>query len=231
MLLHDEEWLDFNMIQSSHMTFAHNYTMVYDDWHRQPIKPTLDTEPPYENIRHNLMSDTPVFTADEVRRHHYLGVFAGGLGTTYGCVDICTFWTPKYPKRPFSMSKIWTDSMDLPGAVQMKYLKKLISSKPLSNRVPDQCLLAGRPGYGYDITRCQALRDRNGSWAMIYFSSSRNAITVDLSLLQPGEKKITWFDPCTGEFAQGGTIPGDTIRLFTPPADCPSPDRVLILNN
>jgi hypothetical protein len=94
---HDREWLDFNMFQSGHRTYAQdseakdlrygedNWRYVEADYARQPVKPVLDGEPSYENIWHGLHDKTlPVWTADDVRRYAYWSVFAGACGFTYG---------------------------------------------------------------------------------------------------------------------------------------------------
>ena len=64
---HTEPWLDFNMFQSGHRTYAQdtlssetlhyredNWPYVNDDYKLSPIKPTFDGEPSYENIPYGL---------------------------------------------------------------------------------------------------------------------------------------------------------------------------------
>lgn len=45
---HNEEWLDFNMLQSGHTALdLPNYTTASSDYAKSPAKPTLDGEPRY----------------------------------------------------------------------------------------------------------------------------------------------------------------------------------------
>lgn len=47
---HEEDWLDFNMRQTSHtLIFPGRYDQVLVDYNREPIKPVLDAEPIYED--------------------------------------------------------------------------------------------------------------------------------------------------------------------------------------
>lgn len=228
IFLHDEDWLDFNMIQSSHVLQEHNYTLVYQDWHRKPPKPTLDSEPPYENIRIDLKSDAPVFTADQIRRYHYLGVFAGGLGTTYGCVDVCIFWEEGRPRRPFAQHIDWRDALNLPGAGQMQHMKKLMESRPTESRIPDQSLLCGH--VGAEDSRLQALRDADGRWIMVY-ATRVQPIALDVSRAMNTTCAVTWFDPRDGSSKAGGIREiHNGLMTFEPPEGDPARDLVLMLD-
>ena len=53
--LHDEPWLDFNMLQSGHASkdFA-NYEMISKDYQRTPAKPVFDGEPRYDDLENRL---------------------------------------------------------------------------------------------------------------------------------------------------------------------------------
>ena len=46
---HDEEWLDFNMLQSGHAAFADTWKRIGSDYTRTPAKPCIDGEPGYED--------------------------------------------------------------------------------------------------------------------------------------------------------------------------------------
>src|SRR5690606_19026449 len=83
--VHDEEWLDFNMIQSGHGKVNNeNYKMITDDYDRLPVKPTFDAEPCYEDHPIGFKAENGYFDAADVRRAAYWAVFAGGMGHTYG---------------------------------------------------------------------------------------------------------------------------------------------------
>ncbi|MCB0059220.1 MAG: DUF4038 domain-containing protein, partial [Caldilineaceae bacterium] len=84
--LHEEEWLDFNMMQSGHGGGRDSavWTMIEQDYALQPTKPTLDGEPNYEDHPVNPWPQwTPAngyYRDHDVRKQLYRSVFAGGCG-------------------------------------------------------------------------------------------------------------------------------------------------------
>lgn len=83
--LHDEEWLDFNMIQSGHgEREITNYVRVQSDYAREPVKPTVDAEPCYEDIPVSFNEKNGYFDAADVRRAAYYAMLSGAFGHTYG---------------------------------------------------------------------------------------------------------------------------------------------------
>jgi len=114
---HEEIWLDFNMLQSSHSVLdMPNYDMVAGDLCQIPLKPTLDSEPCYEDHPINFNPENGYFDDVNIRKAAYWSVFAGACGHTYGhhCVwSMCT-----EPTAYFLMT--WKDALSRPGAVQMK---------------------------------------------------------------------------------------------------------------
>ena len=78
MHVHHEDWLDFNMIQSGHGVKAPaNYRWVAEDYRREPIKPTLDAEPCYEDHPRGFKPDNGYFDEADVRVAAYYNVFSG----------------------------------------------------------------------------------------------------------------------------------------------------------
>ena len=55
----------------------------------------------------------------------------------------------------------------------------------------------------------------DGKEYLVYLPSGGN-VTVDLSAAK-GKLAVEWFDPSTGEFANGRTISGSARRQFTSP--------------
>ncbi len=80
--LHDAEWLDFNMIQSSHGARDHDNGLFVDhDLSLEPLKPTIDGEPRYETIPVGFYntdaSPSDRFDDYDVRQAAYWAVMAG----------------------------------------------------------------------------------------------------------------------------------------------------------
>ncbi len=137
---HTAPWLDFNMFQSGHAWRAVNsYDYISHDYNLKPVKPTIDSETNYEDHPVSFHPSNGWFNDYDVRISCYWNVFAGGLGVTYGCNNI---WQMNTGKRPVSYARhTWQESLDLPGAFQMRHLKNLILSRPFFSRIPDQSLL------------------------------------------------------------------------------------------
>ena len=83
---HEEDWLDFNMIQT-HVYQHYIEPLVSGDWNRAPPKPTLNAEPWYEGeeklyerrARIRRIDSEPYDTGWIQRYQAYWSVFFGGL--------------------------------------------------------------------------------------------------------------------------------------------------------
>ncbi|WP_426295519.1 glycoside hydrolase family 140 protein [Dyadobacter endophyticus] len=229
---HDRDWLDFNMFQSGHRTYAQdneardlrygedNWRYVEADYARTPIKPVLDGEPSYENIWYGLHDKTlPVWTADDVRRYAYWSVFAGACGFTYGNNGVMQMRYARDPKLPS-----WEEAIDDPGAGQMIHLKNLMHSKPYFERVPDQSLLAEN-GERYD----RLLATRGKDYALIYTWNGR-VMKINMGKIGGAKLNASWYDPRTGQTRVLGKITNRGIKTFDPPGEVRNGnDWVLVL--
>lgn len=229
---HDREWLDFNMFQSGHRTYAQdneakdlrygedNWRYVETDYARTPVKPVLDGEPSYENIWHGLHDKTlPVWTADDVRRYAYWSVFAGACGFTYGNNGVMQMRHARDPKLPS-----WEEAINDPGAGQMIHLKNLMLSKPYFERVPDQSLLDGN-GERYD----RLLATRGKDYALIYTWNGRD-MKINMGKIGGTKVNASWYDPRTGQTQVLGKIENKGIKTFNPPGEVRNGnDWVLVL--
>lgn len=146
----DATWLDFNSIQSGHFINTTNFQLIGDDFAKTPVKPTLDMEPGYENITNNLVRDASAATAPriqavDVRRSAYLAVFAGAAGHSYGNGEVYEFYPGGAPvgNAGWHADMNWKDALKLPASGQVQYVRWLIESRPMAERVPDQSLIAG----------------------------------------------------------------------------------------
>ena len=247
---HDREWLDFNIFQSGHRTYAQdneakdlrygedNWRYVEADYARQPVKPVLDGEPSYENIWHGLHDKTlPVWTADDVRRYAYWSVFAGACGFTYGNNGVMQMRKQRTVSAqaragaqvsvsPTMDSKmaLWNEAIDDPGAGQMVHLKNLILSKPYFERVPDQSLIAEN-GERYD----RLLATRGKDYALIYTWNGRD-MKINMGKIGGAKVNASWYDPRTGQTKVLGKIENKGIKTFNPPGEVRNGnDWVLVL--
>jgi hypothetical protein len=231
---HARPWLDFNSIQSGHFIRTTNFRLVGDDFARTPAKPTLDLEPGYENITDGLVRDNPNaprLGAADVRRSAYLAVLAGAAGHTYGNGEVYEFWSTNEGRAMpgWGASLDWRQSLQLPGSGQMQYVRRLIESRPMLVRVPDQTLIAGAVSESA-TERVEAARGSDGSYAFIFTASGR-PFTVDLTKLSGEKLRGWWYDPRTGKAEPLGEWPREGSRQFTPPSGGEGKDWVLVLDD
>ncbi|MCS7224462.1 MAG: glycoside hydrolase family 140 protein [Armatimonadetes bacterium] len=226
---HDEPWLDFNMIQSGHHArHIENYELIQRDYNRSPVKPCMDGEPRYEDHPINWDPEKNGWFSDyDVRQAAYWALLAGAHGHTYGCHDIWQFYDP--PKTPpISHARTpWKEALKLPGAGQMQFVKRLLLSRPVLLRVPDQSLLASDPGHGPHHIR--AARAVDGSYAFLYLPTPR-LVTVRLNLLSGKEIRAWWYDPRKGTASLIGEFRREGDRTFHPEGEGET-DWVLVLDN
>jgi len=227
--LHNEPWLDFNMMQSGHGggRDVPVWDKITHDYHLRPTKPVLDGEPNYED---HPVSPWPTwnpangyFRDHDVRKQLYRSVFAGGCGVTYGHHSIWQFAGTRYRGINYT-ERDWMEALDRPGASQVQYLRALIESRPFFSRIPDQSILLSSPGEG--MTHIRATRDQNSSYAFVYLPLPL-PVTVRLDVLAGQEIRAWWYDPCSGEANEIGVFSG--TPTFTPPGH--RPDWVLVLDD
>ncbi|MBA9077143.1 glycoside hydrolase family 140 protein [Rufibacter quisquiliarum] len=222
---HQDEWLDFNMQQTGHCPDIKVWERITHDYQRQPTKPTFDGEPLYEEIPVCFDLKNGRAQVVDLRRRAYLSLFAGAHGHTYGCNNIWQMWQPGRTKA-VEANLPWYESLDLPGAQQMTFVRKLMESRPLLERVPDQSLVVQTSD---DFsTRIQATRGLD--YAFVYTASG---IPPEVSLGKISGKKVKahWFDPRTGTYTKAGTFKNTGTRRFTPPTQGADQDWVLVLDD
>ncbi|HCO92493.1 MAG TPA: hypothetical protein DIU00_00840 [Phycisphaerales bacterium] len=224
---HDDAWLDFNMVQSGHSFENRNYEMIAEDYRRRPAKPVIDGEPGYEDHPARFDPKYGWLSAPDVRRFAYCAVFAGAAGHTYGCHDIWQFWQPD--RKPITYARTpWKKALQLPGAGQMQYLRRLVESRPMLIRVPDQALIEGSAMRTTD--RIQATRGADGSYAFVYIASGK-PVTIRTDKLSGSAIKAYWFDPRSGTSRVIKTFARAKRRQFTPPSSGKGNDWVLVLDD
>ncbi|MBO9597652.1 MAG: DUF4038 domain-containing protein, partial [Cohnella sp.] len=217
----NDAWLSFNMYQSGHVSQNFpNYNVIVSDYARTPVKPAQDGEPRYENAGINFNPANGRFTPYDVRQAAYWSVFAGSFGHTYGHGSI---WQMYAPGRPSDENVYWYDALNAEGRSDMKYLRRLIESRPFLERVPDQSLVTGALSGG-DHIRCT----RGSSYAMIY---ARTSFTVNMGRISGTTVTAYWYDPRTGANKLIGDFSNTGTRAFTPPSTGVNNDWVLVLDD
>ncbi len=224
---HNENWLDFNMLQSGHGTRDNpNYRKILADYRLTPVKPCIDGEPRYENHPINWKPESGWFNDFDVRQGCYWAVFAGGMGVTYGCHDIWQMMAPG--RQPVSSARgTWYGSLDLPGAWDMLHLRRLMLSRPYFDRLPDQSIIAAMPKEeGRHI-----VATRGEQYALVY-SPYGDEIELRMGKITGEKVNVWWFNPRTGEAQKDGVTSNEDLKNFDPPGE---PERgndwVLVLDD
>ena len=232
---HEEDWLDFNMRQNGHTAeWNGRYEMTRKDYDLMPIKPVIDGEPIYED--HPVSFDSKKLghsVAADVRRALYWDLFSGACGHTYGHHSVWQMWSPgrgaiNDPLMP------WNEAIDQPGAGQMQYARRLIESRPVLGRVPDDSVVVdGKvktavPGSG--TRHFTATRAGDGSYAMIYAPVGRS-FRVHMDKITGAKVRGWWFNPRNGEAMPIGEFANEGEREFISPDKGELIDWVLVLDD
>lgn len=222
--LHNDQWLKMNAIQSGHgARNAPVWSDIRRDLQARPLKPILDMEPCYEDHPVNpwdgkwTREGRGYYSAYDVRVRMYRGVFAGGVGSTYGHHSIWQFLdTNLYPKVHTGDTIIqWRQALEATGAYQIHHLKNLFLALKDQRRTEDALLITSDKGTDYkDIV--MATRNDNKTYALIHLPQP-NAVKIDLNRLQPGTKRATWFNPVNGIYTEDPQTYNNGIQTFTPP--------------
>jgi hypothetical protein len=231
---HEDEWLTFNLRQNGHVAEFSRYASTRSDYDRKPVKPVIDGEPLYED--HPLSfkaADHGHSLAADVRRPLYWDLFSGACGHTYGHHSIWQFWQPD--RKPVNNPLLpWRAALDQPGAGQMQHGRRLIESRPILTRIPDDSLLVPAPVAtavpGAGRYRYVATRDERGRYAFVYAPIGRS-FSVRFDKLVGSTLRAWWFDPRTGAATRIGDYPKEGTREFTPPQPGEELDWVLVLDD
>lgn len=223
---HQQKWLAFNMFQNGHCRDMNVYDKIQLAYNMQPTKPVIDGESLYEDhpVCFNA-KELGTSSAYDVRKYAYLDVFAGAFGNTYGCHDIWQFYSTKQ-EAVNGPHIYWQQAMDLPGANQMKYVRQLIESHPMIERIPDQSLIEENNLVASE--RIQATRGND--YAFIYTSEGKS-FTVYLNKISGKTLHAYWYNPRDGKTTDIGNFSNNNTKKFTPPTSDYGQDWVLVIDD
>ncbi len=218
---HEEQWLDFNMIQSGHTRSRYNYEMIRKDYRRLPYKPVMDGEPNYEDHPESFNIANGYMDEADVRRSAYWSVLSGACGHTYGHHSVWNFATlPDKDTKKGYFAMNWQAALSRPGAGQMKHLRTLIESVSFLEGAPAAGMVVGNMEA---VNYVPVLKGKN--WLLAY---SAQGLSFDLRL---GDEwtgaKAAWFDPRTGETGEAFAVCSGGIVSFEPPTAGRGSDWVL----
>lgn len=225
---HNQDWLDFNMMQTGHgeRSYAAYKKLLVPDYQLQPVKPTFDGEPRYEDHPHDWKPEILGWFDDaDVRQAAYWNLFSGGFGHTYGCHAIWQMLTPD--RSPVGFGRhTWYDDLDLPGAFDMLNMRRLMESRPMTERIPFQELITNEymPETDYIVAT------KGKSYAFVYVPTGWGA-SINLEKLGWSESVVWWFNPKTGESTKLKEISNKGIQQFRPEKGGRGNDWVLVIDD
>lgn len=223
-------WLDINMMQSGHGG-GHDvpvWDWIERDYALQPIRPTLDAEPNYEDHPVNPWPTwdpaNGYFEDWDVRKQCFRSVFSGACGVVYGHNSVWQFWDEG--REPIMFPRFdWKAALDRPGAFGVGSLKKLIDRFGDRRRIPDTAVFVDGPGNGADRKAC--LRTEDGALAMVY-APNRSPFRVKLPVHGGKTTRVSWVNLIDlSEEVSTEAEPG-TVISASGPFDT-LPDGVLLL--
>lgn len=193
---HNDDWLDFNMIQTWG-EMQRVYPTVITDVVRTPRKPVVLDEGAYEaGPEYPLGPITPLLT----RRQAWWALMAGGF-YTYGHNDM------------WRVEPGWIASLESPGAAQMTVFKNIATLRPWWDMTPCPCLIADGAGAG--LTLNAAMRTQDCTCAFVYLSSQCNTL-VSLGEISAAQIRVTWVNPKDGEQKDAGVFQRGNHWFRTP---------------
>ena len=216
---HNDDWLDFNMFQNGHCRDAAVYEKIQTVYNMIPAKPVIDGEPLYEDhVICNDPQDLGYSSTLDIRKYAYLDLFSGAFGHTYGCHDVWQFYTldkkvVQNPRIYVRNPKIsWQEAMELPGANQMNFMHRLMESRPMLERVPDQSLIIEN-----NYPAAERIQATRGKGYLFIYSAAGRPFTVKLGKISGKILKGFWFDPRTGTSTMIEPFDNQGSKKFTPP--------------
>jgi hypothetical protein len=221
---HDAQWLDFHMIQSGHCAPMKNgVATIKKDYNLENYKPTLDAEARYETIEECFYKSDRTgdrFNAKDVREMAYKQIFSGAFGHTYGHHSI---WQMSPEKNLSPIGGIdatvnsWKEALEAEGAIQMEYIVKLMKSRDILSRVPDQSIIKSSN---------DAYATRGDGYIFVYLPEG-GSITINMGKISGERVKAWWYSPTTGDATEIGVYKNSGTQLFSSDTE----DKVLIVDD
>lgn len=208
----NDDWLDFNMWGSYHSDFnlTRSFEQATIDWNLPVPKPTINGEPAYEEHFVNWLENNGQFKAYDIRQAAYWSVFGGAFGHTYGCHPVWQFYDEGRAPVSFA-NNYWQNSLQDEGALQLKYLRNLIESRPMLERIPDQSIIVKGEGTGAN----SSIATKGKNYLFVYIPTG-NPVTLQMGKISGESVIASWYNPRTGETSKIGEFKNSGEVEFTP---------------
>lgn len=224
-----EKWVSGFGYQSGHGDDARTLRWIFDgpparQWHRKPIRPVINLEPPYE--AHIAYQSRKPHSAYNVRRAIYWSLLnAPTAGVSYGAHGVWSWETE--PAEPLNhggtgLAQPWHEAMQLDGSRQLRYLAELFGGLTWWTLEPDPKLVTVDFDNNDPYRHVSASRSPSTKEAVVY-APKGGVITLKRDRLK-SEFTEEWCDPRTGKRSRAK--PSGGARYSTPTAQ----DWVLVIH-
>ncbi len=224
---HNDPWLDANMQQTGHglAETVQSWKKIAADYLLTPPKPVIDGEPLYEDHPLAFRSKVNGYSFDaHVRQRAYWDLFSGACGYTYGNHAVWQMYAPG--RKPVNGPLMyWYEALHRPGAEEVRFVRRLIESRPVLSRIPDQTLITKELDGADHISAV-----RGDGYAFIYDAQGR-PFTVNLGKISGQVLRAWWFNPRSGDKSPAGQFPNSGTHDFTAPSEGFGSDWVLVLDD
>jgi len=122
----------------------------------------------------------------------------------------------------------WRESMNRPGADDIRHIRKLFEARDFSKLIPDQSVVYGENLK--DSTHVRAAVANDGSFLIAYLSVGQ-PIQVVMSKISGTDIKAFWYNPREGTSLPAGEYKNTGRVTFTPPSSGIDHDWVLVLDD
>lgn len=196
-----------------------------------PKKPFLEFEPAYEDLPLERQGEGLCYSnAADARQAFYRNVFSGACGHCYGHHSVGRFHEGQRLSRLDPIMD-WREALLQPGAYHVGIGRRLMESRPMEDSQPDDSIIVASPfSPENEASRLAGLRDRKGTWAMVYVPEGRPC-DVRLDCIPASSVKAWRFDPRTGAAVGLGVFPSFGMQRFAPPVRGERLDWILVLDD
>lgn len=219
----DEPWFQFAVYQSGHRSKDSHFRWLHSGppahrWKREPVRPTINIEPQYENNDNPIVSGS----AADIRKHIYWSMLvAPTAGVSYGNGPIWV-WNPVEPSPAEGHGGVhvvdtWRAGLDTDGVRSTTQLAAFFASGPWSQLHPAPELLRTQPGIDDGSAFIAVSRASETGWTVAYVPQGSRT-PVELAAALPDGVRARWFDPRTGRFRTIGVFDSNRPVFVAPDA-------------
>lgn len=122
----------------------------------------------------------------------------------------------------------WRESLDRPGANQIRYIRNLFEQRDFSKLVPDQSAIYGKNYKDDNHIRVAVASD--ASFLIAYMAQGQPA-TIVMKKIRGPKVRAYWYNPRNGEATLIGEYENQGFQSFTPPSSGIDNDWALVLDN